>query len=110
MGSSSYTRERLAEAVAEARNWTDLMRRLGLRVSGGQRRVLQEKVAAYGISTSHFDKRSPWRAYPDAAVAVAAASSSSLREVALKLGATPATGTLSHLKGSDPTGSRSARS
>jgi predicted RNA-binding Zn-ribbon protein involved in translation (DUF1610 family) len=60
--------------------------------------VLQEKVAAYGISTSHFVKRSPWRKYPDAAIAAAAASSSSLREVALKLGATPATGTLSHIR------------
>ncbi|ANB06648.1 HNH endonuclease [Streptomyces ambofaciens] len=98
MGSSTYTRERLEGAVAEARNWTDLMRRLGLRVSGGQRRVLQERVAAYGLSTSHFVKRSPWRKYPDAALAEAAASSSSLREVALKLGATPATGTLSHIR------------
>ncbi|MFF7513417.1 HNH endonuclease signature motif containing protein [Streptomyces mutabilis] len=92
-----YSRERLEEAVADARNWADLMRRLGLRPSGGQRRVLQEKVAAHGLDTSHFVKRSPWRKYPDAAIAEAAASSSSLREVALKLGAVPATGTLSHI-------------
>ncbi|WP_217170577.1 HNH endonuclease [Streptomyces sp. AC512_CC834] len=98
MGSSAYSRERLEEAVAEARNWADLMRRLGLKVSGGQRRVLQEKVNGYGLDTSHFVKRSPWRKYPDAAIAEAAASSSSLREVALKLGATPATGTLSHIR------------
>ncbi|WP_158973199.1 HNH endonuclease [Streptomyces griseus] len=74
------------------------MRRLGLSPSGGQRRVLQEHVARHGIDTSHFVKRSPWRKYPDAAIAEAAASSSSLREVALKLGATPATGTLSHIR------------
>ncbi|MGW8062854.1 HNH endonuclease signature motif containing protein [Streptomyces ziwulingensis] len=98
MESSTYARERLAGAVAEARNWTDPMRRLGLRASGGQRRVLREKGAAHGLSTSHFVQRSPWRAYPDAAIAVAAASSSSLREVALELGATPATGTLSHMR------------
>ncbi|MFJ4552603.1 HNH endonuclease signature motif containing protein [Streptomyces sp. NPDC088817] len=109
MGASAYTRERLKESagpyskdrlartVAEARNWADLMRRLGLPASGGQRRVLQEKVASLGIDTSHFVKRSPWRKYPDAAIAEAASSSSSLREVALKLGATPATGTLSHI-------------
>ncbi|MEU4151309.1 HNH endonuclease signature motif containing protein [Streptomyces sp. NPDC026659] len=96
-GADPYGRERLARTVAEARNWADLIRRLGLRVSGGQRRVLQEKVAAHGLDTSHFAKRSPWRKYPDAAIAEAAASSSSLREVALKLGATPATGTLSHI-------------
>ena len=93
-----YGKERLAPAVAEARNWTDLMRRLDLRPSGGQRRVLQEKVAGHGLDTSHFAKRSPWRKYPDAAIAEAAISSSSLREVALKLGATPATGTLSHIR------------
>lgn len=93
-----YSREQLAPVVAEARNWTDLMRRLGLRSSGGQRRVLQKKVANHGLDTSHFAKRSPWRKYPDAAIAEAAASSSSLREVALKLGASLATGTLSHIR------------
>ncbi|WP_157876556.1 HNH endonuclease signature motif containing protein [Streptomyces graminilatus] len=93
-----YDKERLARAVAEARNWTDLMRRLALRPSGGQRRVLQEKVAGHRLDTSHFVKRSPWRKYPDTAITEAAASSSSLREVALKLGATPATGTLSHIR------------
>ncbi|MFD4610795.1 HNH endonuclease signature motif containing protein [Streptomyces sp. NPDC058440] len=92
-----YSKDRLARTVAEARNWADLMRRLDLRASGGQRRALQEKVASHEIDTSHFVKRSPWRKYPDAAIAEAASSSSSLREVALKLGATPATGTLSHI-------------
>ncbi|MFF1638192.1 HNH endonuclease signature motif containing protein [Streptomyces sp. NPDC058246] len=96
--SDPYSKERLAPVVTEARNWTDLMRRLGLSSSGGQRRVLREKVAAHGLDTRHFAKRSPWRKYPDAAIAEAAASSSSLREVALKLGATPATGTLSHIR------------
>ncbi|MFF0157408.1 HNH endonuclease [Streptomyces sp. NPDC005263] len=93
-----YSKEQLAPVVAEAHNWTDLMRRLGLTPSGGQRRVLQEKVTGHGLDTSHFVKRSPWRKYPDSAIAEAAASSSSLREVALKLGATPATGTLSHIR------------
>ncbi|WP_231976049.1 hypothetical protein [Streptomyces sp. 3214.6] len=50
------------------------------------------------MDTNHFVKRSPWRKYPDAAIAEAAASSASLREVALKLGAAPATGTLSHIR------------
>ncbi|MFF3967740.1 HNH endonuclease [Streptomyces griseorubiginosus] len=93
-----YSEEQLEVAVAEVHNWTELMRRLGLRPSGGQRRVLQEKVAQVGLDTSHFTKRSSWRKYPDAAIAAAAASSSSLREVALKLGAAPATGTLSHIR------------
>ncbi|MFF3504911.1 HNH endonuclease [Streptomyces sp. NPDC003247] len=96
--SDAYSRERLAPEVVEARNWADLMRRLGLKSSGGQRRVLQEYVVRHGLDTSHFVQRSPWRKYPDAAIAEAAVSSSSLREVALKLGATPATGTLSHIR------------
>jgi hypothetical protein len=74
------------------------MRRLGLKESGGQRRVLQQKVAGHGLDTSHFKKRSPWRKYPDEAIAAAAASSTTLREVAIKLGAPPATGTLSHIR------------
>ncbi|MFK0104813.1 HNH endonuclease [Streptomyces sp. NPDC091217] len=98
MGASAYTRERLEAEVAKARNWSDLMRRLGLKPSGGQRRVLQEHVARHVLDTSHFAKRSPWRKYPDAAIAQAAVSSSSLRELALKLGAAPATGTLSHIR------------
>ncbi|MEU4210455.1 hypothetical protein AB0F13_10760 [Streptomyces sp. NPDC026206] len=96
--SEIYDREALAANVAESRGWADLMRRLGVKASGGRRRVLQEKVAAYGIDTSHFKQRSPWRKYPDEAIAKAVASSTTLREVAQKLGAAPATGTLSHIR------------
>ncbi|MET9691298.1 HNH endonuclease [Streptomyces sp. NPDC006514] len=92
-----YDRRTLTTAVAASRGWADLMRRLGLKESGGRRRTLQEKVTAYGIDTSHFAKRSPWRKYPDEAIAAAAATSTTLREVAVKLGAPPATGTLSHI-------------
>ncbi|CAM5452628.1 hypothetical protein SAVIM338S_02821 [Streptomyces avidinii] len=92
-----YERATLTAAVAGSRGWADLMRRLHLKESGGQRRVLQEKVAALGIDAGHFAKRSPWRKYPDEAIAAAAASSTTLREVALALGMRPATGTLSHI-------------
>ncbi|MEV2264767.1 HNH endonuclease [Streptomyces anulatus] len=97
MGNSPYTRERLAEAIADSTNWTDLMRRLGLPENGGRRRVLQRKAAEYGLDTSHFKQRSPWKKYPDSAITAAVASSSSLREVVTKLGAPPASGTLSHI-------------
>ncbi|MEV6245420.1 HNH endonuclease signature motif containing protein [Streptomyces sp. NPDC051742] len=73
------------------------MRRLGVNASGGQRRTLQSKVAEYGIDTSHFKHRSPWRKYTDSAIAEAVAASTTLREVAQKLGIPPATGTLSHI-------------
>ncbi|MEW2138953.1 hypothetical protein AB0892_20565 [Streptomyces sp. NPDC005409] len=75
-----YERGALTAAVAESNGWADLMRRLGLKESGGQRRVLQEKVALYKIDSSHFAKRSPWRKYPDEAIAAAVATSTSLRE------------------------------
>lgn len=93
-----YDRSTLTAEVAEARGWADLMRRLGLNPSGGRRRVLQEKVAALGLDTAHFKQRSPWRKYPDTAIADAVASSRTLREVVAKLGAAPATGTLSHIR------------
>ncbi|MFF9619959.1 HNH endonuclease [Streptomyces griseosporeus] len=75
-----------------------MMRRLGLKPSGGQRRVLQQQVAAHGLDISHFRRHSPWRAYSDAAISKAVTGSTSLREVALHLGATPSGGTLSHLR------------
>ncbi|MFF0448190.1 HNH endonuclease [Streptomyces sp. NPDC004609] len=93
-----HGRERLAVAVSEARNWADLMRRLGLRQSGGRRRALQKEVAEHGLDTGHFTHRNPWRTYPDEAIAEAAATSTTLREVAEKLGASPASGTLSHIR------------
>ncbi|MFI1305453.1 HNH endonuclease [Streptomyces sioyaensis] len=95
---TGFTPTELATAVAGASNWSELMRGLGLRINGGQRRVLQQTVAAYEIDTSHFTRRSPWRKYPDEAIARAVASSTTLQEVARQLGATPATGTLSHLR------------
>ncbi|WP_329457693.1 HNH endonuclease signature motif containing protein [Streptomyces sp. NBC_01497] len=97
MAPRRYTRELLAEAVAESVGWADLLRRLGMKESGGQRRVLQEKVGALGLDTSHFKQRSPWRKYTDEAIAEAVAESSTLREVVTRLGGKPATGTLSHI-------------
>ncbi|MFE4538032.1 HNH endonuclease [Streptomyces scopuliridis] len=92
-----YDRDRLADAVAEARTWADLIRRLGFKESGGRRRALQREVAALGLATDHFKRRSPWQKYSDEAIAAAVATSTTLREVVAKLGAPPATGTLSHI-------------
>ncbi|MFD3520550.1 HNH endonuclease [Streptomyces sp. NPDC058653] len=93
----TYDADRLASAVAQSVNWSDLTRRLGLTMSGGQRRVLQARVDELGLDTGHFQQRSPWRKYPDEAIAEAAAESTTLREVVTRLGAAPATGTLSHI-------------
>src|SRR5262249_60740029 len=89
MATGPYDRIALASAVAQSCTWNDLMRRLGLKPSGGQRRVLQQQIAPHGIDTGHFPHRSPWRRFPGATIATAAASSTTLREGAPKLGAPP---------------------
>ncbi|MBH1932844.1 HNH endonuclease [Streptomyces sp. AV19] len=93
-----YDRNTLASAAAASTSWADLMRRLGMKASGGRRRVLQEKAAAHGIDTSHFKRRSPWHRYTDEGMAAAVATSTTLCEVAQKLRARPTTGALSHIR------------
>ncbi|MDH6577115.1 HNH endonuclease signature motif containing protein [Kitasatospora sp. MAP5-34] len=93
-----YEVSHLTEQIARARNWNDLMRNLGVEISGGRRKQLQKAVGRLGLDTGHFKQASPWTKYSDAAIAAAVASSSNLRETAQKLGAVPASGTLSHLR------------
>jgi 5-methylcytosine-specific restriction endonuclease McrA len=95
---SPYTRERLAEAAAASNTWNDMIRKLGFPVSGRRRSSIQRAAAEFGIDTSHFKQRSSWVKYSDEAIIRAVAASTSLREVAEKLGAKPATGTLSHIR------------
>jgi 5-methylcytosine-specific restriction endonuclease McrA len=94
---TEFTPGQLAEAAAASRHWADLIRRLGRKSSAGLRKQLQKLTAEYGIDTRHFTQQSPWKRYTDEAVTEAVARSTSLREVALMLGAVPASGTLSHL-------------
>jgi 5-methylcytosine-specific restriction endonuclease McrA len=98
MATTTYTREHLAETVTRSSNWCDLMRRLDRTTSGGLRKQLQRLVIEYGIDTSHFKQQSGWARYSDAAIADAVARSTTMREVALHVGAVPASGTLSHLR------------
>ncbi|QMU67926.1 HNH endonuclease signature motif containing protein [Streptacidiphilus sp. P02-A3a] len=94
----TYTQPLLSEAAAESRDWSDLMRRLGRPTSGGLRKQLQRLVAEYGIDTSHFKQTSGWTRYSDADITTAVTRATSMRQVALELGAVPASGTLSHLR------------
>jgi hypothetical protein len=96
--SAPYDDDALAEAVAGADSWAALMRRLGVKPSGGRRRVLQERVRALGLDTGHFRHVSARRKYSDAAIAEAVAASTTLREVVNRLGGRPASGTLSHIR------------
>lgn len=93
-----YTEEELAEAVAGASSWAGVVRALGLRNSGGQRRVLRQAVDRAGLDTGHFRRRASGRSYTDEQIAEAVATSTVLREVVEKLGARPSTGTLSHIR------------
>lgn len=88
----------LAQAVAGSDSWAALMRRLGVKASGGRRRVLQERVRALGLDTGHFTHVSAQRKYSDAAIAEAVTASTTLREVVNRLGGRPASGTLSHIR------------
>ncbi|MFE6779367.1 HNH endonuclease [Streptomyces sp. NPDC057702] len=90
--------EALAAAVAGGASWADVMRRLGVRPSGGRRRSLQRQVAAHGIDARHLTAPRARHTYSDEAITQAVASSTALHEVACELGARPAPGTLSHLR------------
>jgi len=53
-GPYKYTREYLEPFVAKATNWSDLLRKVGVRVTGGNHRHIQGCVKAAGLDTSHF--------------------------------------------------------
>ncbi|MCX5069552.1 HNH endonuclease [Micromonospora lupini] len=49
-----YTPEALAQAAASARNITEVMRLLGVRVSGGSHAHISRQLKRFGVDTSHF--------------------------------------------------------
>ncbi|MFL5887579.1 MAG: HNH endonuclease [Solirubrobacteraceae bacterium] len=50
-----YTEAELRVAVAASYNWTETLRRLGLRPAGGNFASIKQLVRTLGISTEHFD-------------------------------------------------------
>jgi hypothetical protein len=54
MASRKYTPEMLAEAAAQARNVTGVLRLLGVKVSGGSHAHISRLLKRFGIETSHF--------------------------------------------------------
>jgi hypothetical protein len=50
-----WSKDRVAEAVAEANCWFDCLARFGIPKGGCNYRTLQSKVRQYGIDTSHFN-------------------------------------------------------
>ncbi|WP_306312328.1 HNH endonuclease signature motif containing protein [Streptomyces hydrogenans] len=60
-----WTREVLAEAVAASTNMTDVLRRPGVELVGGQHTHISRRIKAYGIDVSHFrapaQRGKPWQ-------------------------------------------------
>jgi hypothetical protein len=52
-----YTPEALATAAAAARNITEVMRLLGIRVSGGSHAHISRQLKRFDIDTSHFSRQ-----------------------------------------------------
>ncbi|MEU2801291.1 HNH endonuclease [Streptomyces sp. NPDC007117] len=88
-----YPRDTLAETAADASSLVDLLRRLGAPLGSRTLRYVRDRLAHYGIDTSHFVKEElPTRercAYPPGLLADAAANSHSIREMFTYMGLPP---------------------
>lgn len=49
-----YTKEVLAPVIAESRSYAEVMRKLGIRVTGGSHAHLKRLTSRYGLTTNHF--------------------------------------------------------
>ncbi|MFI6286582.1 HNH endonuclease signature motif containing protein [Streptomyces sp. NPDC051018] len=85
-----------------ATSLVDLMRRVGAPLGSGPRRYLRDRLAHYGIDTSHFANEPlperPPRAYPRELLEEAAAASSSIRDMLIYMGVSPDDGPYSHIR------------
>lgn len=54
MGQRKYTKQLLAPVVAESHSLAEVLRRLGLKQSGGAQRLIKQRIREYGLSTEHF--------------------------------------------------------
>lgn len=50
-----YSESEAREAIRASRSWSEALRRLGYCPTGGNPRLLQQRAAAWGIPTDHFD-------------------------------------------------------
>jgi hypothetical protein len=54
MASKKYTEEKMLVEVSVATSWSNLLHNLGLKVTGGNHRHIQNIVKSYNINTDHF--------------------------------------------------------
>ncbi|MFG3285770.1 HNH endonuclease signature motif containing protein [Streptomyces sp. NPDC048111] len=84
MGTSPYTRERLAEAAGSSSTLSEALTKLGLDPKGGSRRYIRERMRRLGVSTAHFEREGA-RWTPDV-LEPAVAASTNMCEVLRRLG------------------------
>ena len=49
-----YTKEIIQEAVTDSRTYADCLRKLGLRIAGGNYKLLQRNIDLFNINVSHL--------------------------------------------------------
>ncbi len=49
-----YTREILEDVVRNSRSYADVMRKVGIKCTGGNHNHIKTRISEYGIDTSHF--------------------------------------------------------
>ena len=91
-GKVTYTRELLAEAVANSTSVNGVVRYLGLRQAGGTHTHISRRLKHYGIDTSHFTyRRGMWQPCSEQRLAEAVARHKSiaaaLRDVGIPVNA-----------------------
>jgi HNH endonuclease len=91
-----YTEEKLRPAVAAAKNLGEVLTNLGLEDNPKRRRYVSVKIKALSLETGHFTH--PSTLYTEQDLRAAVANSTTMVEVATKLGARPVGGTIHHLK------------
>ncbi|AZQ75519.1 HNH endonuclease [Streptomyces luteoverticillatus] len=96
-----YSRDLLQRTAAVSSSLVDMMRRLDTPLSSGPRRYLRDRLAHYGVETSHFvDEPLPERerrSYPREVLEEAAAHSHCVRQMLEYMGVPPYDSSYSHI-------------
>lgn len=101
--SAKYPRDLLVRRAAEASSLVDLLRRLDAPLGSRTLRYVRNRLAHYGVDTSHFvEEELPARercAFPRELLAEAAAHSHSIREMFTYMGLPPSDSPYGYLRG-----------
>lgn len=95
MTTSRYPRERLAEAAADSRTFTEALTKLGIDPEGATRRYIRERMTRLGIDISHFEREGARWTEPVLREAVSA--SSNMNDVLRHLGLDRVGGNHTHI-------------